>query len=198
MDQDSFFEEEEAKAYFYYFEQLFYGANDVAIVAPQHSAQLSLTGDKGRFSETVRVITSGSLVNTKICKELGGFDEKLFIDDVDFEYAYRCVTKGYKIIEFNEIRLSHQLGIVKNAGYLSFIKRSGRILHSPFRIYFMVRNHFYVANKYAHLLPEEFERKRRQLLVTLKNNLLFSGKFFQVLRAAIKGYIHYKQNKFSA
>ncbi|RYE54720.1 MAG: hypothetical protein EOP48_11700 [Sphingobacteriales bacterium] len=61
-----------------------------------------------------------------------------------------------------------------------------------------VRNFLYVNEKYKKLLPEELKERRKGLLVILKNNLFFSGKFFRVLVAAIKGYLHFKMNKFSS
>jgi len=53
-------------------------------------------------------------------------------------------------------------------------------------------------SKYQKLLPEEMKERKKGLLVILKNNLFFSGRFFQVLIAIIRGYLHFKLNKFSS
>src|SRR5215212_4694054 len=198
MDQDSYFEEKQGETYFSGFEQLFYHSLNIAIVCPNHSLpKESVIADRN-YNEVIRAITSGSIINTKICRKLKGFDEKLFIDDVDLEYCYRCVLAGYKIIQFTNIYMKHELGTKKQAGYFNFLKKSDRSLHSPLRIYFIVRNFLYVLSKYQKLLPEEMKERKKGLLVILKNNLFFSGRFFQVLIAIIRGYLHFKLNKFSS
>jgi rhamnosyltransferase len=198
MDQDSCFEPAQAAAYFNSFNRLLARSEEIAIVCPNHSSANKPDLINDEHKEVVRAITSGSLINTKICKQLNGFDEKLFIDDVDLEYCYRCIVAGYKVIQFTNIHLKHSLGTAKEAGYFSVVKKSNRSLHSPFRIYYMVRNFLYVSKKYREHLPEEIKQRRKGLLVILKNNLLFSGQFFKVLIAAIKGYLHFKFNKFSS
>ena len=147
------------------------------------------------FHPVVTTITSGSLLNIEICKKLGGFDEKLFIDEVDFDYCYRCILAGYKIYQFDHVYLTHRIGKSIKTGYFSVIKRSNRVVHNPTRVYYMVRNHLYMSSKYAKSFPEEFSQRRIDLFITLKNNLLFSGHFFKVLKSAIKGYIHFFQKK---
>lgn len=198
MDQDSYFDEKQGKEYFRNFEQMYYDSSNIAVVCPNHSNKVEKIINFNIFKEVIRAITSGSIINTKICKELKGFDEKLFIDDVDLEYCYRCVLAGYKIIQFENIYMKHELGTTKQAGYFNFFKKSDRSLHSPFRIYFMVRNFLYVSSKYKKLLPLEMKERKKGLLVILKNNLFFSGGFFWVLVAIIRGYLHYKLNKFSS
>lgn len=198
MDQDSYFEPTHATAYFESFIRLFSQSEVVAIVCPNHSVQNTKVIISDEYKEVVHAITSGSIINTEICRQLKGFEEKLFIDDVDFEYCYRCVIAGYRIVQFSNIYLNHSLGIQREAGYFSVFKKSGRSIHSPFRIYYMVRNFFYVSTIYRTYLPEEIQQRRKELFVILKNNLLFSGKFFKVLVAAIRGYLHFKMNRFSS
>ncbi len=41
------------------------------------------------------IITSGSLIKTKIFKQIGFFEEKLFIDRVDFDFSFRINTNGF-------------------------------------------------------------------------------------------------------
>jgi rhamnosyltransferase len=177
---------------------LFSRLGKVAVVCPNHSLQSNKAIINDQYKEVVHAITSGSIINTTICKRLNGFEEKLFIDDVDFEYCYRCVIAGYKIIQLSNIYLNHSLGTQREAGYFSVLGKSGRSIHSPFRIYYMVRNFFFVSTIYGKYLPEEMRQRRKELAVVLKNNLLFSGNFFKVLAAAIKGYLHFKLNKFSS
>jgi rhamnosyltransferase len=198
MDQDSYFEPMHASSYFSSFSQLFFSSESVAVVCPNHSSPDVSGKINDEYEEVGRAITSGSIINVKICKKLNGLDERLFIDDVDLEYCYRCIVAGYKIIQCNNIYLNHKLGTQKNAGYFSMLRKSVRSLHSPLRVYYMVRNFLYVSARYKKYLPLEIRQRKRELFVILKNNLLFSGKFFKVLVAIIKGYLHFKLNKFSS
>lgn len=91
-------------------------------------------------------ITSGTMMNVQICKKIGWFDEKMFIDYVDFEYCYRVVDKGYKIIKNNNVVLSHQLGdgkIVRLLGTNIMVAN-----HSPIRHFYLIRNLVYLVKKY--------------------------------------------------
>ncbi|HWI91016.1 MAG TPA: glycosyltransferase [Flavisolibacter sp.] len=198
MDQDSYFEQWQASTFFDAFRRILYQTENIAIVCPAHSSETSSTTINDEYKEVHRAITSGSLINVRICKQLHGFDEKLFIDDVDFEYCYKCVLEGFKIVQFKNIYLNHFIGTQKEAGYFSVLKKSNRSVHSPIRIYYMVRNFLYVSSKYKKQLPKEIEQRRSELFVILKNNLFFSGYFFKVLTAIIKGYLHFKLNKFSS
>lgn len=93
-----------------------------------------------------KCITSGSFVNVRICKELGYFDEKMFIDLVDFEYCMRVRSKGYKVLKIMNIYLSHRLGEMKVYKFLG--KRIQVTNHSENRNYYYSRNQIYVNIKH--------------------------------------------------
>jgi rhamnosyltransferase len=194
MDQDSYFEEVEISSFIELFNSDFKDKKELAILSPQTEGYGNGTSKK-TFHSVITTITSGSLLNLNISRELGGFDEKLFIDEVDFDYCYRCILAGYKIFQLDNVYLNHRLGNNIKSGYFSIIKRSNRIIHNPTRVYYMVRNHFYMVSRYGKLFPETFKKRKIDLLTTLKNNLLFSGNFFKVLKSAVRGYIHFLQKK---
>lgn len=50
-------------------------------------------------------ITSASCTNLAVWKEVGGFDERLFIDLVDNEFCKRLIVSGYKILRLNNLVL---------------------------------------------------------------------------------------------
>jgi rhamnosyltransferase len=195
MDQDSFFEEGEAAKYFSFFETNFFHTDKIALVAPSHFRDKAIA-DKEVYSDLVSVLTSGSLLRLSTWKELDGYDEKLFIDEVDHEYCYRLKKKGYKIVQMNHIFLNHQLGSQKEAGYFGNIAKRSRTIHSPGRVYFMVRNYLYVRKEYRKFFRDEFRERDKALLVTLKNNLFFSGKFTENLENVRKAYIDFKKGNF--
>lgn len=91
-------------------------------------------------------ITSGSILPVAIARALGGFDEALFIDEVDSEYCYRAEDRGYHIVEFPGIPLHHSIGARTYHSILGF--RYNTFNHAPIRRYYIARNHVYVARKY--------------------------------------------------
>lgn len=91
-------------------------------------------------------ITSGSILPVQLANELGGFDEKLFIDEVDSEYCYRAKKDGFDIIEFPNIILNHSLGMrtFHSVGQFKF----NTLNHNAMRKYYITRNKIYVLKKY--------------------------------------------------
>ena len=100
---------------------------------------------KNGSKEINECITSGSLLNIKAWKEIGGFDENMFIDGVDFDICYRLRQFGYKILCVQSIVLLHELGHIEWHRFIFW-----RVLvknHSPFRKYYIARNIIYIARK---------------------------------------------------
>lgn len=95
-------------------------------------------------------ITSGTMMNVHVCKKVGYFDEKMFIDYVDFEYCYRVRQCGYDIVRNNDVILLHQLG---NGRVASFLGKPFMVTnHSPIRHYYIVRNCVYLIKKHGWLV----------------------------------------------
>lgn len=92
-------------------------------------------------------ITSGTIMHIGNCKQVGWFDEKMFIDYVDFEYCYRVRQCGYDIFRNNDVVLIHQLGDGQVASFLG--KRFMVANHSPLRHYYVVRNCVYLIKKHG-------------------------------------------------
>ncbi len=193
MDQDSYFDEQAIRQYTECLSTVFDQQPATAIVAPAINTP---AGETAVYSKVVSVITSGSMIRLSTWEQLGGFDEKLFIDEVDHEYCYRVQAQGYEVIQLTQVVLHHQLGRKKTSGYFGTIARRNRTIHSPLRVYFMVRNYLYVRKQYRKLFPGEFNTRDRQLKVALKNNLLFSGNFSSNFSSILKGYRDYKKNVF--
>lgn len=92
-----------------------------------------------------RCITSGSLTKVKAWKNIGGYDEKMFIDGVDFDFCDRLIKNGYEIIENNNVELKHELGFTKIKRFLFWnaVVRN----HSDFRKYYIAKNIVYLDRK---------------------------------------------------
>lgn len=143
-------------------------------------------------------ITSGSLLNIAICKEVGKFDDWLFIGLVDNEYCYRLTQCGYKITKDLSLILDHELGDLRPSKHRELWLILGKILHcntiaklsyqrsvSPARLYYATRNMVHLNRKY----PKN-EVKAWSKRTMIKNALLSiaRGKHKGTLiRAVIKG-----------
>ncbi|MBE3094545.1 MAG: glycosyltransferase family 2 protein [Actinobacteria bacterium] len=98
------------------------------------------------FYEKTAVITSGSLVKTQVFNEIGGFEEKLFIDSVDFDFCLKLKERGYKILICNNATMLHSLGEIRR---VKMLNRDIIIhIHPSIRKYYMSRNYIYIMNKY--------------------------------------------------
>ena len=199
MDQDSYFEESQLSAYNDQFIQLFSTRKDVAVIAPSYlDTTFSALKKNNEYIKVNAVITSGSIINLDIWKKLNGFDEKLFIDEVDHEYCYRANTHNFEVNQFQNIYFKHQLGKSKVAGYFGSIAKRSRIIHSPERVYFMVRNYLFIRKKYKAAMAAEFKKRDAEVLNFVKNNLFFSGNFIKNFKSIVNGFIDYKKGDFSA
>ncbi len=104
-----------------------------------------LEGDVHKTEEIKRCITSGSFTSLAAWKQLSGFDEKMFIDGVDFDFCDRLRMNGYKIIRIGSISLTHELGKITTHRFL--FKTVKVQNHSALRKYYIVRNRFYLSRK---------------------------------------------------
>jgi rhamnosyltransferase len=104
-------------------------------------------------------ITSGSLCNVQIWESLGGYDEAIFIDFVDFDYCLRLREAGFRIVREPQATLLHEIGKISRHGRLTAYH------HSAFRSYHMARDMLYYAHKHRHAL-RELKVQRRGVLGT--------------------------------
>lgn len=130
-------------------------------------------------------ITSGSYLNVTACKNAGGFDEKMFIDFVDFDMCQLLHETGYNIYRINYYGLYHELGELKKVSFLG--KKLVFNTHSSFREYYITRNHLYYARKHQMYLDKWREYKRVVIHVCLV--ILFDDNKFQKIKAMIRGTI---------
>lgn len=143
MDQDSRFPQCEMKKYKEVISAYEKGhAGEVAMYTVNYAEKETNAAPR----EIEIGITSGSILPVSITKVLGGFDEALFIDEVDSEYCYRAADQGYKVVEFPEILMHHSIGNRTYHSILGF--HFNTFNHSPIRRYYIARNHVYVFRKY--------------------------------------------------
>ncbi len=123
--------------------------NNVAIVCPRifDINKKKNKEPKNRTEYVDRCITSGSLMNLSICKKLPGFDEKMFIDYVDFDYCKMLTINGYKILRVNEAIMKHEIGKRINRRFLFWNVYPTNHSNTK-RYYYYSRNIKYYLRKY--------------------------------------------------
>jgi len=102
----------------------------------------------GEFNEIHFAITSGNIINLKAWAEAGGFEDKLFIDEVDHDYCLKLRQRGYKILISREIVMGHQIGEFYPNDLNGQAVNKKRTFHRPLRYYYMSRNVLYLCRKY--------------------------------------------------
>ena len=127
-----------------------------------------------------RCITSGSYMNLKAWKDVGGFYEPLFIDQVDFDYCYSLREQGCSILQAGKPYILHEIG--KSRSITLFGHNHVAFNHSPVRYYYMIRNMIIVAKR--HHMWKHYLRVivRRWLIVNrfednrlVKNRMMLKG-----------------------
>lgn len=94
-------------------------------------------------------ITSGSVYDLDLFKEIGFFREDYFIDAVDTEFSYRAFRNSYPTVCITNAHLKQQFGDpIKCYG----IKTSN---YSAFRTYYIVRNHIWLWREYPDIISKE-------------------------------------------
>lgn len=161
MDQDSILPEGIIKGYT---REIIQNGN-IAIVCPQvidvRRAYMEINKElKKEYVDFC--ITSASCTSIKAWKDVGKFDEWLFIDLVDNDFCKRLTIAGYKILRLNEFVLNQEFGriIPKSVKKQKFWIGLSKIFHnqniakfsyykfvSPMRVYYTNRNIIYVNRK---------------------------------------------------
>lgn len=119
---------------------------DIAAYTLQYTSPKGIVTTASEELSVKSAITSGMVLNIKIARSLGGFDEGLFIDGVDTEYCYRVIQNNYKILMFSDILLEHHIG---NPSIKRFFW--GKVIptnHNAIRRYYITRNNIVLFFRY--------------------------------------------------
>lgn len=130
------------------------------------------------------VIASGNIISLDKWNELDGFNEELFIDEVDNEFCLRLNDMYPKsILMFNDIKMNHHLGEPKRTLFFRLD------FHSGVRLYYCVRNVMYVTQRYPDY-DKKYRRRESYRRVFFQN---IRDLRFKDVSWMIKGYIAYKK-----
>lgn len=127
-----------------------------------HKPKVSPQGNKCLEQKTV--ITSGSLVNAGVAREVGGFREDYFIDQVDHEFCLRVRAHGYQVVISRKPVMAHSVGRPGGARLplLGILPN-----HPPLRKYYIARNTVVTVAEYWLREPDWCLRRSVRLVLGL-------------------------------
>jgi len=167
---------------------------DLAMVGPRiddRNLESDVSHD-GRGLERVNAcITSGSLIRVDDWRRIGGWDEALFIDYVDFDFCLRVRSSGRAIGIDHRTALHHSIGDARRQG------RATAWGHSAQRLERMAKDVLYYARKHRRS-PMDLQvvpnRRSRALAVLVRKALVIAvhedakyAKTRALLRGSIQG-----------
>jgi rhamnosyltransferase len=150
MDQDSVAPANIVQKYCEYVAN--HATEAIGICCPRHELVSSQEHSAGsKFTEVLVANTAGTILNLNAYQATGSFMDELFIDYVDFEYCLHLHLNGFKIIQLNEAIIEHTPGNQIKRRFLFW--QVGVSNHSPMRVYYRIRNRFFVIKKYYPHFP---------------------------------------------
>lgn len=190
MDQDSSFQDGD----FYKYAE--YISNNCLPNVAQFgvNCQPDFTPISTNPEKVISLITSGSVLAIDCIQQIGMFDENLFIDFVDTEFSHRVINKGYVNLQFTNIVLNHSIGTRVEGRSLVTFKKSLRIIHSPIRVYYIIRNGFYLlfSNK---VLTNIQKKDIKRTMMVVKNDFIYNPQLFKVYKYALLGVWDFLKKK---
>lgn len=137
-------------------------------------------------------ITSGNLLKSEVFEKVGFFEEKLFIDMVDYEFCFRIRSKNYKLVQLSDAILYHNLGNTKVKNILG--KNIYCTHHNFVRRYYITRNRFYTWNKYKEFNFYELKKDKKAFLKELLKIIVLEEEKIKKIKMIVKGFKDYRND----
>ena len=178
--------------------------NNVALLAANTDKEGYSTCDINECSCNYRedkfsVITSANIVNLEYFEEIGRFNDKLFIDMVDYDYCLRINIKKFKILYFPDVFVEHKLGEVHLRTNIFTRKKKYKTEHNAQRAYYISRNSLYLSKNYGKYFPKEFGMLHILNIVFIHDVtkiLLYEIDKWNKLKAKFIGLYHFLINRY--
>lgn len=130
-------------------------------------------------------ITSGSMFDLELYKQIGPFREDFFIDAVDMEYCLRAITKGCEVSIACNAKLEHQLGNRRTKKVLG--RSFSPTFHPPSRWYYINRNRVAMIIRYGWRFPHWLFHELGVSITSFARMLLLEDKRIGKTRAVFFG-----------
>jgi rhamnosyltransferase len=148
------------------------------------NCQPEFTPPQSTPTKVTSLITSGSVLQLKHLSSIGPFNESFFIDFVDTEFCYRINNKGFYNLQYTDIILNHSIGMRVAGRSLLTFKQSMRIIHSPIRVYYILRNGLYLLFKESGLTTIQKKDVKRSIKI-IKNDFFYNPQISKVYYYAL-------------
>lgn len=149
--------------------------------------------------EQFTAITSANFLNLELFETIGRFEDKLFIDLVDYDYCLRVQVKNFKILYFKDALVQHALGSVFERKNLITRKVRTKVEHNPQRVYYFARNYLYTAKMYGKRFPKEIGMLKTLNILFIHEVtkiILYENEKLKKLYAKLIGLYHFSINKY--
>lgn len=164
--------------------------NQTMIIAPKAIERINLQKERKSdlknilWKDVVLNLTSGSLIKTETFTNVGFFDDKLFIEQVDNDFCYRLIKNGYKIKVAGNVNFIQEIGHAKKI--FGCIVRN----HNPKRKYFLSRNVTIMLKRYFFTAPYTTTRYfLGGTFFSWLKILLFENEKIKKILSGFKGFI---------
>ena len=148
------------------------------------------------WKQTVNMITSGNIVSVKNALAIGGYDEDLFIDEVDSDFCIRGVKAGYKLYtNTGGVYLLHSLG---NPSYHKYFGHVTKVQnHNKTRKYYIFRNRLVVLFRHGRMMGAKrcWNYYIKANINLIRDVLFFEDDKIGKLKNITKGLIDFLTNR---
>jgi rhamnosyltransferase len=162
MDQDSWYDTDE---FFKQISSTIFPKNIAIVSASMYKTARSLTSYDSNWWNTSAVITSGNWVYLLAWKDVDGFQENWFIDEIDHDFCLRLREKNWSLLTSKKMLLNHQLGNKTSCQWLLTGKKINITLHNPERTYYIIRNSIFLIKRHG-FKNALFALNRKKMILT--------------------------------
>lgn len=138
------------------------------------------------YAKIYEALTSGNLIKLSIFDFIGYFNEFLFIDYIDTEFCWRCISAGYHILQVNDAILIHSIGFQTRCDFLWMHPIITN--HSALRRYYIARNAVYIFKAYFIKQPVFLIKNLYRLAKTLIKVAILENNRKKKLKASLLGF----------
>lgn len=192
MDQDSRFLADSIKKYVDACDEIVWNTT-LALGAKIIAAGIDIDiVENVEWEKAENMITSGNLISVKNALAIGGFDEALFIDEVDSDFIYRGRENELTVL-YNKcgIYLAHTVGRPEYHSFLGHLTKVQN--HNKIRKYYMFRNRFVVLKKHFRVigLRRAWNYYIKANISLIRDTLFFEDDTLGKLQYMMMGFIDF-------
>ena len=133
-------------------------------------------------------ITSSIITKYEILKEVGFWNEKVFLDYADLDLGWRLTKAGFTNFVTKNVLMVHKLGNRTKDVHIPFRKRPSKVvIHKPYRLYYQVRDGLRLILK--PYVPKSGKRTIcTELILRLYVHLAYLDDKYESLKCWFKGF----------